>query len=396
MISLESQFLGEGPSRLHVLTAGAGKGEAERGPAVCLVHGNLSTAQFFASTAEALPSSWRVAAPDLRGFGRSGAAPVDATRGVRDFADDLDRVISASLPRDQDRSAALGAPDDQDRSAALGAPDDQDRPAAPGAPDGQDQPVHLVGWSLGGGVVMQYAIDHPERVASVTLIAPVPPRGYGGSKGAEGTMCFPDGAGSGAGVVNAEMIARIAGGDRGDESPVSPRSVLRSLYVRPPLRFPAAVEDLFVDEIIATAVGDDNYPGDARPSPNWPGAAPGTRGVVNALSPLYCDLSAFAKVAARRPVLWVHGSDDLIVSDAAATDVGALGAAGIIPGWPGDEFPPQPMVTQTRAMLERARAEGGSFTEEVFDGCGHSPHLEQPGKFRELFTAFVTAAEATR
>jgi pimeloyl-ACP methyl ester carboxylesterase len=355
MISLEPRFLGEGPARLHVLAGGDGPG-----PAVCLVHGNLSTAQFFASTAGALPGQWRVAAPDLRGFGRSGAAPVDATRGLQDFADDLDRVASAGLPGPL------------------------------------DQPVHLVGWSLGGGVVMQYAIDHPERVASVTLIAPLPPYGYGGTKDAEGTMCYPDGAGSGAGVVNPEMISRIAAGDRGDDSPVSPRSFLRSLYVRPPLRFPADVEDRLVDEILATEVGDGNYPGDHRPSPNWPGSAPGTRGLVNAMSPLYCDLSAFAKVAAQRPVLWVHGTDDVIVSDHSPADVGTLGAAGVIPGWPGDAYPPQPMVTQTRTMLARAEAAGGAVTEEVFENCGHSPHLEQPDKFREIFTKFISNVTGTR
>jgi pimeloyl-ACP methyl ester carboxylesterase len=353
MTSLQSHFLGEGPARLHVLTRSAGG--AGPGPAVCLVHGNLSTARFFAATAQSLPPGWRVAAPDLRGFGRSGPSPVDATRGMRDFADDLDRVIAAGL---------LGPP---------------------------ERPVHLVGWSLGGGAVMQYAIDHPERVASVTLISPVAPCGYGGTKDADGTRCYEDGAGSGAGVVNSEMVSRIAAGDRSDESPVSPRSVLRSLYVRPPLRFPAEVEDLLVDEILATVIGDDHYPGDSRPSPHWPGSAPGTRGVVNALSPVYCDLSEFVKVAAQRPVLWVRGADDQIVSDACPIDVGFLGSAGVIPGWPGAEFPPQPMVAQTRALLRRAEAGGGTFTESVFAGCGHSPHLEKPDEFRRLFVEFVTS-----
>jgi pimeloyl-ACP methyl ester carboxylesterase len=356
MTSLQPHFLGEGPARLHVLTRSAG-GDGP-GPAVCLVHGNLSTAQFFAATAEALPPGWRVAAPDLRGFGRSGPAPVDATRGMRDFADDLDRVIAAGL---------LGPP---------------------------EQRVHLAGWSLGGGAVMQYAIDHPGRVASVTLISPVAPCGYGATKDADGTMCYEDGAGSGAGVVNPEMVSRIAAGDRTDVSPVSPRSVLRSLYVRPPLRFPAEVEDLFVDEILATAIGEDHYPGDSRPSPHWPGSAPGPCGVVNALSPVYCDLSEFVKVAAQRPVLWVRGTDDQIVADAAASDVGFLGSAGVIPGWPGPQFPPQPMVAQTRALLRRAEAAGGTFTESVFPDCGHSPHLEKPEGFRRLFEEFVTSVTA--
>jgi len=40
-------------------------------------------------------------------------------------------------------------------------------------------------------------------------------------------------------------------------------------------------------------------------------------------------------------------------------------------------------------MLTRAVAGGGNVTEEVFTDCGHSPHLEQPEKFRELLVRFV-------
>jgi pimeloyl-ACP methyl ester carboxylesterase len=356
MTTVRSRFLGEGAGRLHVLAGGGGPGGGP-GPPICLVHGNLSTARFFAATAQALPPSWPVAVPDLRGFGLSGPASVDATRGVRDYADDLDRVLSSGLL--------------------------------------PDRPVHLAGWSLGGGAVMQYAIDHPGRVASVTLIAPVSPYGYSGTKGTDGTLCYEDGAGTGAGAVNPELVSRIRDKDRGEDSPVSPRSLIRTLYVRPPLRFPADVEDLFVDEILATAVGEGNYPGDWRPSAHWPGSAPGTRGVANCLSPRYCDLSGFAQAAAHRPVLWVRGDSDQIVSDTSPLDVGYLGSIGAIPGWPGEpEYPPQPMVAQTRAVLQRAVTMGGTLAEEVFAGCGHSPHLEQPGRFRELFTGFVASAEA--
>lgn len=354
MTTLQSRWLGGESDKLHVLTGGPQGAAATDGPAVCLVHGNLSTSAFFADLAAALPESWRVAVPDLRGFGRSAPAPVDASRGVADFADDLARVLDAGL---------LGA---------------------------SGQPVHLVGWSLGGGVVMRYAIDHPARVASVTLVAPLSPYGFGGTRDADGALCYPDAAGSGAGVVNPEMVRRITAGDRTDENPVSPRSVLRSLYVHPPLRFPAEVEDLFVEEILATAMGDAHYPGDQQPSPHWPGSAPGVLGVANSMSPLYCDLSTFADVAAAWPVLWVRGDSDQIVSDTSATDVGLLGASGLIPGWPGVEFPAQPMVSQTRAVLRRAEAAGGTFTEVVFADCGHSPHLEYPEKFRALFTSFVT------
>jgi pimeloyl-ACP methyl ester carboxylesterase len=355
MAGIESRFVDGGQGQLHVLVREGTRGP---GPVVCFVHGNLSSARFFEPAAAGLPRSWRVLAPDLRGFGKSAPAPVDATRGVGDFADDIASVLS---------DPALVRP---------------------------HRRVHLAGWSMGAEAIMQYAIDHPERVASVTLIAPGSPYGYGGTKDDTGTLCYPDAAGSGAGIIAAELIQRLTDGDDTGESPLSPRSVLRSLYLWPGLRLPAALEDVLVGEILATALGDGNYPGDQRPSENWPGVAPGRHGVANALSPLYCDVSGFAEVAARWPVLWVRGADDLIVSDHSPLDPGELGASGAFPGWPGPQYPAQPMVAQTRAMLRRAEAAGGRFTEEVFPRCGHSPHLERTAEFQGLLTDFVTAAEA--
>jgi pimeloyl-ACP methyl ester carboxylesterase len=73
-------------------------------------------------------------------------------------------------------------------------------------------------------------------------------------------------------------------------------------------------------------------------------------------------------------------------------DFGQLGTLGAVPGWPGEQFPPQPMVTQLRAVLSQAAAGGGMVREEVFAGCGHSPHLEQPARVRDLLVDFVAAA----
>lgn len=353
MTALRQAVVGPKGSRLAVLTGGPPEGRP-----VCLVHGNLSSARFFEPLATSLATSRRVLVPDLRGFGHSDPAPVDARRGMRDFADDLDRV--------------LGEP----------------QVLSPG------QRVHLLGWSMGGGVVMEYAVLHPERVASVCLVAPLPPYGVGGTKDVHGTLCYPDGAGSGAGLVSPELVERLAAGDKGDASLGSPRNLLRSVYVQPPFRLARALEDLLVDEILLTALGEANYPGDVLPSENWPGCAPGTSGVVNAMSPLYCDLSGFAEVAASVPVLWVRGDEDRVVSDRSNIDIAVLGQAGVVPGWPGDEvFPPQPMVSQTREMLRRAEQMGGKVVEAVFSGCGHSPLLEQPERFRELLASFLTSVE---
>ena len=63
---------------------------------------------------------------------------------------------------------------------------------------------------------------------------------------------------------------------------------------------------------------------------------------------------------------------------------------GLVPGWPGaDAYPPQPMVTQTRTVLDRYRAHGGRYREEVLAECGHSPHIEKHAEVLSLFTAFI-------
>jgi len=337
--------------RTHVLTAGP-----DDAPVLVLVHGNVSSARFFARSMSVLAERYRCLAPDLRGFGLSEAVGVDARRGVRDFSDDLHALLTES-------------------------------PLAPRA-----QRVHLLGWSLGGGVVLQYAIDHPDAVASIVLESPLPPFGFGGTRDLAGTPCWPDCAGSGGGTANPEMVRRIAEGDRGADDPASPRNVLAALYGKPPFRLPAGLEDELVDAMLQMATGDDNYPGDAVASPNWPGMAPGARGVNNAISPRYCDLSGFVASAGRPDVLWIRGDSDQIVSDTSAVDLGYLGQVGAVPGWPGaDVYPPQPMVGQMRAVLDRYRAAGGHYEERVLAGCGHSPHLEQPNEFNTLVGDFLAS-----
>jgi pimeloyl-ACP methyl ester carboxylesterase len=57
--------------------------------------------------------------------------------------------------------------------------------------------VLLVAHSAGTAVAMQYAIDHPAKVGGLVLEAPISPFGFGGTRDAEGTPCWPDFAGSG-------------------------------------------------------------------------------------------------------------------------------------------------------------------------------------------------------
>lgn len=69
----------------------------------------------------------------------------------------------------------------------------------------------------------------------------------------------------------------------------------------------------------------------------------------------------------------------MIVADESFFDAGYLGKVGQLPNWPGEEeYPPQPMVTQTRDVFNEYEDSGGSVTEVVIDGTGHSPHIEKP------------------
>ncbi len=334
---------------MHLLQGGP-----EDGVPVIFVHGNVSSSTFFEETLAALPGGYRGLAPDLRGYGGSEAKPLDATRGLRDFSDDLLVLVDT-----------LGL---------------------------EGKKVHLVGWSAGGTVSMQYAIDRPDGVASLTMIDPMSPYGFGGTKDVKGTPCWPDYAGSGGGTANPEFVKRLAQGDRSEEDPNSPRNVMNAFYFKPPFRAPRDREEVYVSSMLSTRVGEESYPGDATGSRNWPNVAPGKGGMNNAISPKYCDLSTFARIEQGPDVLWIHGSGDLIVSDTSLLDFGFLGQIDAVPGWPGaDLYPPQPMVSQMRAMLDDYASRGGGYREEVIPDCGHTPHVEKPEVFRRLLLDFLEA-----
>ena len=142
-------------------------------------------------------------------------------------------------------------------------------------------------------------------------------------------------------------------------------------------------EDLWVDSMLTTAMGVDNYPGDSTTSETWPGFAPGNRGVLNTMAPTHFDLTGIVDLPTKPPVLWIRGLDDVIVSDTSYFDLNFLGQLGAVPGWPGaDVAPPQPMISQTRAVLDAYAANGGSYREVALEDCGHSPHLEHPDVVR--------------
>lgn len=192
-----------------------------------------------------LPEVFRPIAIDLRGYGDTDPLPIGGSRGAGDFADDVAGLLDVL---------------------------ESDR-------------VHLVGWSMGAGVTMQLLRDQPDRIATLTLVNPISPYGFGGTHGPEGRLNDPSGAGSGGGAANPDFVARLAAGDRSDEAPASPRQVMLATYVKPP--FVPELADEFVESMLTTRIGDDHYPGDHIPVDAWPGIGPGTRGVLNTMAPTH-------------------------------------------------------------------------------------------------------------
>jgi pimeloyl-ACP methyl ester carboxylesterase len=331
---------------MHVRFAGP-----EDGVPVLFIHGNASSATFWEEEMLALPAGFRAIAPDLRGYGDTEDKLIDATRGMGEWVDDLIGLMET-----------LGI-----------------------------AKYHVAGHSLGGTIVLSLIPAAGASILSATLAAPGSPLGYGGSKGLDGAPTYADFAASGGGVVNPEFARLISVGDRGSDNPqASPRIVMNSFYWKPPFK-PAREEEL-LSGVLSEKIGPDKYPGDFVPSDNWPGVAPGVHGPTNALSPKYVgdSVERLVAAAAKPHVLWVRGADDLIVGDMSLFDFGTLGKLGYVPGWPGEEIhPPQPMVAQTRAVLERYAAQGGAYEEVVLADCGHTPFLEKPEAFRAAFHALL-------
>jgi pimeloyl-ACP methyl ester carboxylesterase len=123
--SSSGQFVDGPAGRLFVHTAGEG------GPAVVLVHGLAGTGAHWRPQLAALGAACRVAAPDLRGHGRSATA-ADGAYDIATHARDLLAVVDA-----------LGF-----------------------------ERFVLAGHSFGAWVALELAAAHPDRVTALALVDP--------------------------------------------------------------------------------------------------------------------------------------------------------------------------------------------------------------------------------
>jgi pimeloyl-ACP methyl ester carboxylesterase len=315
-----------------------------------LIHGNTSSNLFFLRTMDDLSKDFHIIAPDLRGYGYSEKLPIDATYGLRVWSEDI-RSFLKSLN-------IIKKP-------------------------------HLLGWSMGGGVVMQYAIDYPTEVSSITLINPLSPFGYSGTKDEQGTINNEYYSGTGAGTVNTAFVQALKDKARDAKNPTSAKAVLKS-YFAPDYKIDPEWEEVFVDSMLQMEIGEDFYPGNSIVCPIWPFTSPGDKGIANAMSPKYVNLSSITDIIPKPPILWFRGAKDSIVSDTSLLDIGYLGKLGYVPGWLGDElFPAHPMVTQTRYILEKYKKNGGIYEEFIFEDAGHGPNIEKPEEFNKKLVSFL-------
>ena len=311
------------------------------GNPVLFLHGNWSCATWWEETLVSLPDGYWGIAPDLRGYGEAEfEKKIDATKGTKDWVDDAVALLEIL----------------------------------------DIKKAHIVGCSLGGYILWRFMVEHPEKISSITLVNPGSPFGFGGTKDILGTPCFEDFAGTGGGIRNKEMIKRVIDGDRGTESETSPRLSMRQLFIFP---FIPDREEELLTSVLNTHISDRDIPGDCINSPNWPFVAPGKWGPHNAVSPKYsCQVTDLLSGKITIPILWIRGSHDQVVSDESTSDIGNLGKHGFLPDWPGDEvYPPQPMISQTRNVLEKYKASGGDYKEVVIGDTAHVPFIEKLVEF---------------
>lgn len=327
--------------RLNTAYIHTGKPGGEK---LVLVHGNVSDSAFFSALFPLLENDFEIIAPDLRCFGDSEAKVIDGTRGYRDYSDDVHALLKA-----------LGW-----------------------------EKFTLAGWSMGGGVVMQYAIDHPEELKGLVLLNPSSPYGFGGTYGEDGKMLEPAGLGTGGACQNPNTVAALVNQDK-----EAMKASLNASIFAPDFFISDEDREMYAEGMLKTKVGDGMYPGDFIQVGVWPMVAAGTKGVNNTMSATYGNVSGIVDIAEKPPILWVHGARDLIVSDTSYGDFGTLGKAGMLPGWPGEDvYPPQPMVSQTRYVLQKYQEAGGKFTELLQAGA-HGCFIEDADEFVKALKEFA-------
>jgi pimeloyl-ACP methyl ester carboxylesterase len=264
-----------------------------------LLHGNQTSSKHWDVLLEALDPQYKLYAMDLRGFGISSyETPIDS---LADFAADVEAFV-----------AELGL-----------------------------DAFHLMGWSTGGGVAMQFAADNPQ-VRKLVLMAPVSTRGYpiyrkdnSGEPTDEPLTTREEIA------ADPVQVAPIADAQQTEDA-VTMRAIWDQLiytHNQPdPERYNEYVADMFTQRNLADV---DYALARFNISPEHNGITEGTGAAA--------DIDV--------PTLVLRGERDLVI---------------------------------TESMVEETVSDIGANAElVVLDGCGHSPLIDDLDRLLDEVTAFL-------
>lgn len=258
------------------------------GPAVLLIHGMAGSSRTWKAVTERLVVDHTVIAPDLLGHGESAKPMGDYSLGA--FASGLRDLLSV-----------IGV-----------------------------ERCTVVGQSLGGGVAMQLAYQHPEVVERLVLVC-------SGGLGREVSWMLRALTLPGAELVMAVMFPRFVA-DRGDD-------VNRFLH-RQGIRAPKIGE---LWRAYTSLSGAENRGAFLRTLRSV--VDPGGQ-TVSALDRIY--------LAGGLPTMIVWGDED-------------------------------PIIPIEHGRAAHAAIAGSRF--EVMEGCGHFPHVEDPDRFAALLCDFMATTE---
>ncbi|HAQ56557.1 MAG TPA: alpha/beta hydrolase [Acholeplasmatales bacterium] len=276
--------------------------ETGTGPkTLVLIHGNLSSSVYYTPLMERLPADLRVLAPDLRGFGDSSY--VHRTGSLLELAGDIKLFLDA-----------LGV-----------------------------KQASILGWSLGGGVAMEFAAAYPEMTEKLILIDATTHRGY---------PIFKKNA-----AFQQEIGAAYASADEMANDPLQVKPVIDALNAK---------NAAFMSYIYDLTIYTKNKPTHEQ-NALWIGETLKQRCLADVDFALAClnmgaepnfyraGTNAIAKIHC--PVLHFWGALDRVVLEA--------------------------------MVLDNIRGIPGPSTYVKLDDCGHSPLVDKPAELADHITRFL-------
>lgn len=289
---MEKQHINIGKETLAYLDQGQGE-------VVLLLHGNMSSSLHFTPLFERLAEDFRLLAPDLRGFGDSSyEEPFDS---LRELAEDVNLFMEAL-----------------------------EIPAA-----------YVIGWSTGGGIALELAARHPEKVKKLFAIEGAGHKGY---------PIFQKDA---------------AFQSTGQPYPSKEAMALDPLQVAPMLPVFAMKNAAAMDAIWKASIYPLNQPTPEQ-SALWIGETLKQRCLVD----LDWALATLNMSEEEGPYGPGNGSIRLVTCPCAFTS--------------GDKD----MVVPPYMVLENVTALGGKARLISYENCGHSPLVDCPDRLAEDILAF--------